>query len=362
MLHELRLQHYRCYPTLRWQIPSEGAILYGDNAQGKTSILEAICIALSLHSPRSKRMDKLASRAENNPQRGFGIALCTDENERKIIWSNRQLQLQVQGENRRDQNEYLHDSLPLVWLGNRDIQLIIGGAEERRQYLDFLGTQWHPAYRQALLSYRKALRARNALLKNPRSKPESLRSFACVLAKQGESLMALRERMIARLRSYVKQSHHLIADNSEEIELYYRRSCEGSLEEALEQSLENDLRMGFTSVGPHRDELELRIQGEAAASYASEGQQRTLAIALQLGQANLLSDEKGRPPLMLIDDIFGELDPRRRQALLQNLPRESQIIITTTHLHWMEGQDSPLPLFRVHDAKISLVAEGLKNA
>lgn len=361
MLHELRLQHYRCYPTLRWQIPSEGAILYGDNAQGKTSILEAICIALSLHSPRSKRMDKLAAHAENNPKKGFGIALCTDDGERKVIWSNRQLQLQVQGENRRDQNEYLYDSLPLVWLGNRDIQLIIGGAEERRQYLDFLGTQWHPAYRQALLSYRKALRSRNALLKNPRSNRESLRSFALVLAKQGESLMALRERMITRLRSYVKQSHHQITDKREDIELHYLRSSTGSLEEALQQSLESDLRQGFTSVGPHRDELQLLIQGEAASSYASEGQQRTLAIALQLGQANLLSDEKGHPPLMLIDDIFGELDPRRRQALLQHLPQESQIIITTTHLHWMEGQAPPLPLFRVHDGKINPISTGAKD-
>jgi len=356
MLHELRLQHYRCYAALRWQIPSEGAILYGDNAQGKTSILEAICIALSLHSPRSKRMDKLASHADDNPEKGFGIALCSDESERKVIWKNRQLQLFVHGENRHDHNEYLHDSLPVVWLGNRDIQLIIGAAEERRQYLDFLGTQWHPAYRQALLAYRKALRSRNALLKNPRSNRESLRSFARVLAQQGEILMTLRERMITRLRSYVKQSHRQIADNCEEIELHYRRSCEGPLEAAFQQSLESDLRQGFTSVGPHRDELQLLIQGQAAASYASEGQQRTLAIALQLGQANLLSDEKGRPPLMLIDDIFGELDPKRRQALLQHLPQESQIIITTTHLHWMEGKNSPLPLFHVHDAQISPIS------
>ncbi len=349
MLHSLRLQHFRCYAGLSWSIPAQGAILCGDNAQGKTSILEAICFALTLHSPRSSRLDKLAQHGADD----FGISLSSGEHTRRVTWKARQLELRVNGELRRDYGDFLHDAPPVSWLGNRDISLIHGSADERRKYLDFLGTQWHPGYRQALLRYKKALKSRNALLKNPRSSLSSIQSFSHVLAEQGEIIHTLRELLLRRLTPYVRQIHAAISSQQEEVELTLHANCpHGELSDTLESCLDEDRRLGHTTKGPHRDDMHIFIHGKEASSYASEGQQRTLACALQLAQANLLSHETGRAPILLIDDIFGELDVTRRLALLRAIPQDSQVIITTTQLGWLGDELPPLPIFKVADGEI----------
>ncbi len=354
MLHSLRLQHFRCYETLSWSLPAGGAILCGDNAQGKTSILEAICFALSLHSPRSTRLDRLAQQGGGQ----FGISLSTNEHTRRVLWKSRVLDLRVDKEPRRDYADYLRDAPPISWLGNRDIALVQGSAEDRRRYLDFLGTQWHPSYRLALLRYKKALKSRNALLKNPRSSTASLQSFTQVLAEQGEHIHTLRELLVTRLSPYVRQLHRAISHTEEQTQLSLAASAaSGSLAERLHDSLADDRRHGFTHVGPHRDELSIILNGSKAQDYASEGQQRTLACALQLAQAHLLSHETGQAPLLLIDDIFGELDVIRRRALLNAMPEQSQILITTTQLHWLGDEPSPYPVFQVARGKISEGAE-----
>ncbi len=340
MLVTLRLRNFRCYPVLRWEAPPEGAILLGDNARGKTSLLEAICFALTLHSPRAARMDKLARHGTAD----FGISLDTELDTRRLVWEQRRLSMMVNGSPRRDYADYMADSPPVTWLGNKDIALVSGAAEERRRYLDFLGTQWHPAYREALQAYRKALKSRNALLRHPRRSRAALASYAALLAQHGAVLMELRRELVSLLLPHVAEQHLRISGSRESVGIEYAPNTTLPLEEACAASVEADERAGFTTVGPHRDELLLTISGNAAADFASEGQQRTLATALQLAQSSLLHVETGRAPLLLIDDIFGELDPARRKALLASLPAEAQVFITTTHLHWLGGEAPPLPV------------------
>lgn len=349
MLHTLRLRDFRCYAQLRWEIPPTGALLLGDNAQGKTSLIEAICVALTLHSPRTGRMHRLARHGCN----GFGISVDVDNGVRRLVWEPRHLEMSVDGAPRNDYAAYLADTAPVVWLGNTDMQLVTGAAEQRRDYLDFLGSQWHPEYRTHLQAYRKALKSRNLLLRHPKVDTGALRSYAHVLARHGEALLALRRQLLELLAPHVAQHHEKIsAERRERVSMLYRASTPLPLEEALETCREADLRAGFTTLGPHRDDLELCINAAPAAAYASEGQQRTLAISLILAQAGLLSAETGHAPTLLIDDIFGELDPARRQALLSALPADSQTFITTTHLHWLEKAPLPLPLQIISNATI----------
>ncbi len=345
MLNALRLRHFRCYQALNWQIPAEGALILGENARGKTSLLEAICFALTLHSPRASKMDKLVTHCENH----FGISLSTDEGPRRLVWEQRKLSMQVNGAPRKDYNEYLSDAPPVVWLGNADISLVTGGADERRHYLDFLGAQWHPAYRTALREYRKALKSRNLLLRNPRRSRATLQSYAVLLSRHGEIITALRRQLIALLQPHICDYHARISSGREEVQLHYRPSTDKPLLSALEEALEADERAGFTTVGPHRDDFILLIADKAAADFASEGQQRTLATALVMAQAGLLQVETGQAPALLIDDIFGELDPARRKALLSLLPPDSQVFITTTHLDWLGGDAPPLPVIHIND-------------
>lgn len=348
MLTTLRLSNFRCYSTLRWLIPAEGAVLLGANAQGKTSLMEAICFALTLHSPRSTRLDKLARQGTGT----FGISLETEEGTRRLVWADRKLNLQVNGAERRDYHDYLADTHPVTWLANSDMELVRGPAEERRRYLDFLGCQWHPLYRQALQAYRKALKSRNALLRHPRRSTATLRSYAALLVQHGSILMQLRQQLLQRLTPHIAHHHRSISGGSEQVQLQYAPSARQSLAAELEHTLETDIRAGFTTAGPHRDDFLLLIGGMTAAEFASEGQQRTLAIALQMAQSALLQEETGKSPILLIDDIFGELDTARRRALLSMLPAESQVFITTTNLDWIGDMPLPLPILNVRNASL----------
>ena len=349
MLLTLRLRNFRCYPTLNWDIPAEGALLYGSNAQGKTSLLEAICFAHTLHTPRTARMDRLAMHGAAD----FGISIDTDEGTRRLLWQQRKLNMVVNGATRRDYTDYLSDARPVVWLGNTDMALVTGSAEERRAYLDFLGSQWHPAYRPALLEYRKALKSRNLLLRNPRHTAATLHSYATLLARHGEIICTLRAQLLQLLRPHISELHSAISGGHEEVEILYRPSTHLPLQEAFAQSIDADERAGFTTVGPHRDDFELTIHGRSAVDFASEGQQRTLATALVMAQSGLLQVQTGHAPILLIDDIFGELDPARRRALLTMLPTDAQVFITTTHTDWLQDTPAPLPLLRINNATIT---------
>lgn len=348
MLANLRLMNFRCYPALRWEIPTEGAILLGKNAQGKTSLIESLCLALTLHSPRTHRMDTLVAQGHKH----FGVSLDTDIGTRRLTWEARHLTMQIDGIPCRDYADYLAEAPPVVWLGNADISLINGSAEERRKYIDFLGSQWHPHYRAALQAYRKALRGRNALLRHPRQNHAALQSYATVMAKHGELIISLRQQLLQLLQPHIAQIHSLISGQAEQVRVTYTPSTTKHLLQAWAESVDTDTKNGYTTLGPHRDDFQLLIAEQPAATFASEGQQRTLSTALQLAQSGLLREETGRPPILFIDDIFGEMDPSRRIALLHNLPLDSQIFITTTHLTWLQDTPIPLPICTIANGKI----------
>lgn len=348
MLSTLRLSNFRCYNTLRWSIPAEGAVLLGANAQGKTSLMEALCFALTLHSPRTAKLDKLARSGCAN----FGISLETETGTRRLQWADRKLRLHINGAEKRDYNDFLTDTYPVTWLANNDITLVTGAAEERRRYIDFLGCQWHPAYRMALQAYRKALKCRNALLRNPRRNNATLRSYASILAQQGEIIISLRQQLLSRLTPHISSCHRAISSGGEQFSVEYHSSATRPLAEELEMNLAADERAGYTTSGPHRDDIHLFINSMAAAEYASEGQQRTLAIALQMAQGGLLQEETGKAPILLIDDVFGELDTHRRQALLSSLTDETQVFITTTTLDWLGDMKLFLPVVQIENAAI----------
>jgi hypothetical protein len=152
---------FRCFPSLDLEVPAGGAILTGDNAQGKTSILEALCVLVRLHSPRTHRMTALGRFGS----KGFGIAGDPWGTERQVRHSREGLVLKANDELLPSQSGYLEDGGLVVWMGNEDLELVRGPGEGRRRYLDFLGAQIDPAYRRSWSRYRRALRAKNLLLK-----------------------------------------------------------------------------------------------------------------------------------------------------------------------------------------------------
>ena len=351
MLHSLRLLNFRCFESLAIEVPATGVVLVGDNAQGKTSILEALCVLVRLHSPRTRRLPTLARSGSD----GFGVAGDPWQHERQVRHSREGLALKVDGETRSSQGGYLEDGGLVVWMGNEDLELIRGPGEQRRRYLDFLGTQLDTNYRRAWSRYRRALRAKNLLLKDGRPRESEILAYEEILVATGTILMESRTRLVAELAPLAAAAQCLVSGSDETLTLHYLPASGPDLREAMLQARERESRLRQAIVGPHRDDLGLRLHGMPASDFASEGQLRTLALALKLAQGKLLEQRAGTPPIYLMDDIFGELDPGRRNALMNHLPATAQKWITTTHLDWLK--DTPavaaIARFRVANGKVS---------
>jgi len=343
--------NFRCFEALALEVPAAGALLVGDNAQGKTSILEALCVLVRLHSPRTRRLATLA----RNGSDGFGVAGDPWQQERQVRYSREGLLLKVDAEARGSQGDYLDDGGLVVWMGNQDLDLIRGPGEERRRFLDFLGTQLDPEYRRAWSRYRRALRAKNLLLKEGRPRDAEVLSYEEILVATGTLLMQSRTRLVAELSPLAAAAQRLVSGSDEPLTLHYLPASGPDLRAAMLQAREREARMRQAVVGPHRDDLALRLHGMPAADCASEGQLRTLALALKLAQGQLLEQRSGKAPIYLMDDIFGELDPGRRNALMNHLPAKAQKWITTTHLDWLRetpGLDA-IARFRVANGSVS---------
>ncbi len=342
---------FRCFSSLDLEVPAAGAILTGDNAQGKTSILEALCVLVRLHSPRTHRMTALGRFGS----KGFGIAGDPWGYERQVRHSREGLILKANEETYPSQTRYLEDGGLVVWMGNEDLELVRGPGEGRRRYLDFLGAQLDPAYRRSWSRYRRALRAKNLLLKESRTRDAEILSYEEILVEHGNVLMETRARLIAELAPLAAEAQRVVSGRDEPLTLHYLPASGLDLRESIRQARERETRLRQAVVGPHRDELDLRIHGMPAADFASEGQQRTLALALKLAQGALLERRGGKLPIYLMDDIFGELDPSRRNALMNHLPPLAQKWITTTNMDWLQETPSlgDIGRLRVSDGKVT---------
>ena len=330
MLSEVRLSRFRCFEALEF-FPGPGrTYVIGRNAQGKTSILEAVCVLLRLQSPRAS----LVSEMFRNGKDGFALSGRYGDTHLECRHSvnGRSLLLDSKPQSRPD--DYLATAR-LTWFSNADLELVKGPGSARRRFLDFLGVQMVAGYRSNLRAYERALRSRNALLKEGRSRTE-IDAFSPVLVEAGGMLLSARHQLVADLISGVAEACRQISGNADALQLCYKPGCEGDFAEALVGSRAREERLRQTVCGPHRDDLELKMNGLEAASFASEGQQRTIALALKIAQAGRLHDLHGFPPLLLLDDIFGELDAVRRNLFLEALPAGAQSIVTTTFLDWAE--------------------------
>lgn len=349
-LTSLRLQDFRCYPALRCALSGGVTLFVGDNAQGKTSLLEAVCVLLRLQSPRCQGAKELARFGTEE----FGVAGTLDGRELRHAGGARARELSINGAPSCRPADYLVASGLVVWMGNSDIELVSGSSEPRRRYLDFLGSQVFPEYREALRSYEKALRARNLLLRRDAVPPwRQVEAWSQVLVRHGAVVRRRRAELVTLLAPLAASAHRNISGSDELLALVYEPGCEDDFAAQLTQARGEEERRRVTFLGPHRDDVILAINGLPAARFASEGQQRTIALALKLAQASALTALGGSDPILLLDDIFGELDPRRRNALLRTLPPASQKLITATHLNWLEESFRPDAIWNVSAGQLT---------
>jgi DNA replication and repair protein RecF len=335
-LAQLKLRDFRNYARLDAEFSPGFHLLLGDNAQGKTNILEALYLIATLRSFRGVGGAQLVRHG----QKGYFIGsqiVGQGQHETKMYWSARQRSLALDNRPVRKLTDYL-GVLRTVVFCSEDTLLIKGPGRARRRFLDLLLTQTHPTYLPLLQRYARSLRSRNALLKRPTPDPIALESFSKELVSAGQAIMRMRQELVPRFCPLAQQAYRRISNDAEELRLDYAPSVKQDFSVSLVQSQARERVYRSTLVGPHRDELGLLLNDRPAAQFGSEGQKRTLAIALKMAQAEYITALHGTPPVLLIDDVMGELDLRRRTGLVPLLERahqaRGQVFMTATEENW----------------------------
>jgi DNA replication and repair protein RecF len=343
-LLRLWLSDFRCYEELDLSLPAGFTVVEGDNGQGKTSLLEAIAWIATARSfrgvPDAALVRNGASGAVVRAELERGGRQQLVEAEIKPAGRNRILVNRQQLPRLRE----LADALRVTVFSPDDLELVKGGPGERRRYLDELLAASAPRYEVARADFERVLRHRNALLRSGvRSDEErdTLAVFDDQLVRAGGEVVRGRLRLAARLAPVVASAYQSLAADDLRVEAaYVAEWAEGPvgpemadgvddrLRDALRSRRRQEIERGVTLVGPHRDDWFLRVHGLDARTHASQGEQRTLALALRLGGHQVCAEVIGEEPVLLLDDVFSELDPQRAGALMAELP-PGQTVLTT---------------------------------
>ena len=347
-VERLWLKDFRSYEALEIELVDGLCAVTGANGVGKSNLLEAIAYLSLLESFRGAPSEALIrAGAASAVVRGQIVAEGREQLiEAEIVSTGRNRVLL--NRQRLTRNRDLLGALRVTVFSPEDLSLIKGGPALRRSYLDQLLVSLDPRNDNVRSQYDKALRQRNALLKQTHGRLDEAAEFTLAvwddkLVESGEQLATLRDDVVSQLQPIVVQAYEDVAGEHHDISLAYvapwRESGQGEsgqggsgLRAALRASRRDELRRGLTLVGPHRDDLGITLQGLPSRTHASQGEQRSLALALRLASHRLLHDVTGAPPVLLLDDVFSELDPDRSAALLRSLPAGQALLSTASGL------------------------------
>lgn len=335
----LQLVCFRNYESLLLYPEAGLNVFSGLNAAGKTNILEAIFLCALGRSHRTPHDAELLK--EGAFSGSVQLALETRGGTRTIaieLLRGERKRVQIDGAATSRTGE-LMGCLNVVMFSPEDLQLVKEGPAERRRFLDMELSQLRPSYYYALQQYNHALKQRNQLLKEQPIRYDMIELWDEQLARLGTTIIRDRAEFISELSAIAKSLHQRMSGGRERLETVYLPNvpsmeadvlCE-RLNELLTDNLERDIYRGFTTVGPHRDDLGLMLNGKDVRIFGSQGQQRTTALSLKLSEIELMRRANGERPVLLLDDVFSELDADRQARLLETVS-DCQTFVTCTHL------------------------------
>ena len=332
-LRRLALQNFRNIALASLDFPGDRTALVGANAQGKTNVLEAIGLLTALRSFRQADLSLLIAHGaaeaalrfelEHERQGATGVTLRLRPAGRELV---------VDGAPVTRLGDFL-GRFPTVLFCSQDLQLVRGGPGLRRRWLDLVLAAMDGAYLDALQRHHRALAGRNRLLKE-RSDPAQLAAFEAPLAAAAAELVRARRAGVSNLSIQLAAAYAGLAHGGEPAALAYVPDADvddpAAWTELLAAGRERDLALRTTLRGPHRDDLDLRLDGRPGRDFGSEGQQRSLVLALRLAQLGYFHERSGIRPVVLADDVLGELDPARRRRFWDALPPGLQVFATGT--------------------------------
>ena len=326
IIKSIKLFNFRNHTEYSLNCQDETSLILGENGSGKTSVLEAIYILTRGKSFRATDPEIIKRGTDyyrieleyNNGE--TSIATYDGIHKTYIIMDKKSRRLPKK-------NKY-----PVVLFQPSDLNLISHSPGRRRDYFDRIFSQFDEKYSESLLKYEKSLKQRNELLKSDRVTKEAIFSWNILLAKYGTDLFIYRQKFIQEINSHLTDIYRSIAENGDQIEIIYKTEVPAADDnkylQILEQNFQKDIYLGHTSFGIHRDDYIFKFNGKPADGSASRGESRSIILALKFIEADLIYQKLSQKPIILLDDVFSELDESRRKCLVKNF-KDNQVIITS---------------------------------
>ena len=337
----IRIINFRNYYNLNIEFNNKTNIIIGKNAQGKTNLLESIYICATGRSFRTNIYREMINFKKNEAYIGANINIGNHEKFVEIkMERDKTKRIRVNKTELKNHKE-LYSGLNVVAFSPEDLILVKGGPQERRNFLDMEISQIRPVYNFNINRYNKILFQRNNLLKTNRLQGNIyslLEIFDLQLAKIGTEIILERNKYINELCELTNITHNKITLFNENLELKYisniqilenKLEMEKSYLEKLKKNAKKDMELASTQLGPHRDDILITINNNELKTYGSQGQQRTVVLSIKLAEVELIKKQRGIYPVLLLDDVFSELDIERRKYLIKSF-KDMQTFITVT--------------------------------
>ena len=333
ILKTLRVQNFRTHSDFILEIGEKSTLISGANGSGKTSLLEAIYFALQGTSFRSSDKEIL----RNDGSSWFRIDLKDSKDSlRTIIFNNAvqksKKQFLVDGNKKARLSANLR--IPVVLFEPDDLQLLSGSPTRRRNFLDYFLSQIFPSFQLALTRYNKALKQRNNLLKRDNISKDELFPWNLMLAEYGAEIISKRQDFLELLNSKIEEVYFEISGVKDEIEIDYlgEKVSKNEILAILSENIERDKILGYTNFGPHKHDIQFIFNKKPAQNVASRGENRSLVLALKFIETDILADLTSKRPIVLLDDVFSELDDDRQKLLTKHFSKYQTIITSTNEI------------------------------
>lgn len=359
IVESLKLQNYRNYEYLNMNFDEKINIIYGDNAQGKTNILESMYVCATSKSHRGSK-DREIIRFDNDESHIKVNVKKNDMNYRidMHLKKNKPKGIAVNGIPIKRAVE-LFGILNIVFFSPEDLNIIKNGPSERRRFIDMELSQLDKIYLDCLINYNKVVNQRNSLLKEYAFSGRediisSLDIWDMQLVKYGNDVIKIREKFVKEINDLVKSIHTKLSGDREQLEIIYEPCVkEQDFESELVRVRDRDLKFKCTNIGPHKDDMCFLINGMDVRKYGSQGQQRTAALSLKLAEIELVKQIIHDTPVLFLDDVLSELDSRRQNFLLDSIGNIQTMITCTGLDEFINNRFSINKIFKVVNGTVS---------
>lgn len=339
-IKNIELTNFRNYESLKVDFNRNVNLLLGNNAQGKTNLLEGIYLTSMGKSFRTSKDSDLVKFDENLAR--IRTEACRDDFDTVVeinIKRDSKKSIKKDGVNLRKTSELL-ENIFIVIFSPEDLKIVKDEPEKRRKFIDRELCQIQPLYYDSLTNYKKTLLQRNTYLKEENIEHSILDLWDTQLAHYGARIVHIREKFIQKISRFSGKIHSSITGGKESLFLEYNpniqfmenlKELEEFFYDEIKKSFKNDFRQRTTTRGPHKDDISFYVNGVNMRNFGSQGQQRTCALSLKLAELNLIKEETEEDAILLLDDVMSELDATRQEYLIKTL-KDNQLFITTTDI------------------------------